>query len=291
MVYSMTGFGRVEAQVGQYQVIVELKSLNGKQLDINTRVSTLAKPYEHEIRSAVGQQLQRGTIDVSFTVKQDGSSRPMGINVPLAIQYYNDMRKIATQLGITEEQVLPTLMSLPDVVSADQDALDEDGWSAIRKVLDDAIVKLQQHRQVEGGSLHTDLEHCMLQIEQHLEQILIFEPNRLDRIRERIRTSLEDWVSSANIDQNRLEQELIYYIEKIDFSEEKIRLRQHCAFFREILGGTEVLKGKKLGFILQEVGREINTLGSKANDAEIQRLVVGMKDYLEKAKEQVLNVL
>jgi uncharacterized protein (TIGR00255 family) len=287
----MTGFGREEASVSNYQIIAEIKSLNGKQSDVNTRLAPALRPYEHEIRSLVNTQLQRGTIDVTISVKQDGVSKPMSINTQLAKSYYKGMQEIAQELGLSQENILATLMSLPEVVSADQELLKEDDWNAMKQVIAQAVQNLRNHRQIEGASLQQDLLNCISNIEKGLQEILPFEPLRIERLRSKINSSMEEWVATANIDKNRLEQEMIYYIEKIDFSEEKIRLTQHCNYFREILNSDEEVKGKKLGFILQEVGREINTLGSKANDADIQKIIVGMKDQLEKAKEQVLNVL
>lgn len=291
MLYSMTGFGREEAAIGNYQIIAEIKSLNGKQSDINTRLAPALRPYEHEIRSLINTQLQRGTIDVTISVKHDGVSKPMSINTQLAKSYYKGMQEIATELGLPQEHILSTLMTMPEIVSPDQELLKEEDWKAMKEVIAQSIDNLRQHRQTEGTSLALDLENCISNIEKSLKEILPFEPLRIERLRSKINTSMEEWVAAANIDKNRLEQELIYYIEKIDFSEEKIRLTQHCNYFREILSNDEEVKGKKLGFILQEVGREINTLGSKANDADIQKIIVGMKDQLEKAKEQVLNVL
>ncbi len=287
----MTGFGRVEATVKSYQLVVEIKSLNGKQLDINTRITSLLRPYEHEIRNIITAQLGRGTVEVSISVKQDGVSKPMSINGQLALSYYKGITAIADELQLSKENILATLMTLPEVVAADQDALNEDDWATMKTHIAAAVAQLKTHRQTEGKSLQQDLENCIANIENGLKDILPFEPLRIQRLRSKINTSMEEWVAAANIDKNRLEQELIYYIEKIDFSEEKIRLTQHCNYFREVLENKDEVKGKKLGFVLQEVGREINTLGSKANDADIQRIIVDMKDQLEKAKEQVLNVL
>lgn len=291
MLYSMTGFGREEAAVGPYQIVAEVKSLNGKQSDINTRIAPVLRPYESEIRGMVNTKLGRGTIDLTISVKQDGVSKPMSINTNLAKSYYKGMLQIATELGLPQENILATLMSMPEIVAPDQESLEENDWHAMRNVIEIAINNLRNHRQVEGVSLNKDLENCIANIEKGLQEILPFEPLRIERLRAKINTSMEEWVATANIDKNRLEQEMIYYIEKIDFSEEKIRLTQHCNYFREILNNNDEIKGKKLGFVLQEVGREINTLGSKANDADIQRIIVDMKDQLEKAKEQVLNVL
>ncbi|MFA6150336.1 MAG: YicC/YloC family endoribonuclease [Chitinophagaceae bacterium] len=291
MLYSMTGFGREEAAIGSYQIVAEIKSLNGKQSDVNTRIAPVLRPYEGEIRTLVNTKLGRGTIDITISVKQDGVSKPMSINTNLAKSYYKGMQEIASELGLPQDNILATLMTMPEIVAPDQEALQDEDWAAMKNVIATAVENLRIHRRVEGVSLQQDLENCITNIENGLQEILPFEPLRIERLRSKINTSMEEWVAAANIDKNRLEQELIYYIEKIDFSEEKIRLTQHCNYFREILANDEEIKGKKLGFVLQEVGREINTLGSKANDADIQKLIVGMKDQLEKAKEQILNVL
>lgn len=287
----MTGFGREEAVIGSSQVTAEIKSLNGKQLDINTRITAALRPYELDIRSLVSSRLSRGTVDLTIGIRQDGMTKPMSINVELAASYYKGMQELSALLGLAQEHTLPTLMTLPDVIAVQQEALSEEEWLQIRQVLERAIDNLMRHRQAEGAALQQDLETCITGIESALTDILPYEADRIERVRSRIHTSLDEWIGDASIDKNRLEQELIYYIERIDFSEEKIRLKQHCSYFREILNSAEEAKGKKLGFVLQEVGREINTLGSKANDAMIQKIVVQMKDLLEKAKEQVLNVL
>jgi uncharacterized protein (TIGR00255 family) len=287
----MTGFGREEAMIGSYQVIVEIKSLNGKQLDINARIPPMLRPYELEMRGQLNNKLVRGTVELNISVKQEGAAKAMTVNTGLATFYYQGMKQIAEQLNLPQENVLATLMRMPEVVATEQDALPEKEWEGISQLLSKAADNLRRHRQKEGMSLQADLEKCIGNIEQGLVNILPYEPKRLERVRARISGSLEEWVGAANVDTNRLEQELIYYIERIDFSEEKTRLTQHCNYFFEVLHNDEEAKGKKLGFILQEVGREINTLGSKANDADIQKLIVSMKDELEKAKEQVLNVL
>lgn len=291
MLYSMTGFGREEATIEQYQVVVEVKSLNGKQLDINTRLAPMLRPYELDIRSLLNTKLVRGTVDINVTVKQDGVARPMTVNKVLAASYYQSMKSLCEELNLPQENVLATLMAMPEIVAPEQEMLPEQNWEAIKVLIDKAADHLLAHRRVEGESLRQDLVACIQNIEDGLTAILPFEPARIERVRAKINASLEELVGAVNVDNNRLEQELIYYIERIDFAEEKTRLRQHCQYFREVLDSAEDAKGKKLGFVLQEVGREINTLGSKANDADIQKLIVGMKDQLEKAKEQVLNVL
>ncbi|MFT4061340.1 MAG: YicC/YloC family endoribonuclease [Edaphocola sp.] len=296
MIYSMTGYGRGEGSVGGRQVMVEIKSLNGKQFEISSRFSPLLKAYEADIRNDLQKTLKRGTIDISITIKQDGAAKPMVVNTELAQYYYRAMAQIATELGLattgSSDQIMATIMRMPEVVAAESDTLPEEDWQAIRNIIKGAAAHLVQHRSAEGQALQQDLANNIGAIEQLLAQVAPYEPERISRIRERIHGSLEEWVEKERIDLNRLEQELIFYIEKIDFSEEKQRLGTHCAYFTALMeSGNEEGIGKKLGFVLQEVGREINTLGSKANDAAIQKIVVNMKDHLEKAKEQVLNAL
>lgn len=296
MIYSMTGYGRAEGVAGSRQVTVEIKSLNGKQFELNNRFTPLLKAYEAEIRNDLMRILKRGTIDLSVTIKQDGAAKPMQVNTELARYYYNAMTAIAGDLklefGSRPDQIMATLMRMPEIVAAESDSLPEAEWLSIRQLIVTAAEQLMQHRAEEGKAIEQDLLLNINNIETLLKQVEQYEPARIDRIRQRINGSLQEWMDKERIDANRLEQELIYYIEKIDFSEEKQRLRTHCAYFIELAGQADDNgAGKKLGFVLQEVGREINTLGSKANDADIQKIVVNMKDGLEKAKEQVLNVL
>jgi uncharacterized protein (TIGR00255 family) len=292
----MTGYGRAEGVAGGRQVIVEVKSLNGKQFELNSRITPLLKAYEADIRNELMRVLKRGTIDLTVTIKQEGASKPMQVNTELARYYYEAMMAIASELKLEvsshPEHVLSTLMRMPEIVAADMDTLPESDWLSIKELITEAAEKLSAHREEEGKAIEKDLLANINGIEALLKDVEQYEPSRIERIRQRINGSLQDWVEKERIDMNRLEQELIFYIEKIDFSEEKQRLRTHCTYFAELAGNgyTDGI-GKKLGFVLQEVGREINTLGSKANDADIQKIVVNMKDSLEKAKEQVLNVL
>ena len=287
----MTGFGRAEATVHGRQVVVEIKSLNGKQFDVMTKLPPILRSYELDIRNLLSQILQRGTLDLTISIRQEGASRPMTVNTALARFYYEGMQQIATELSIPEDNILSTLMRMPEVVSADQDVLPEAEWEQLRTVIEAAAAQLMNHRRHEGEALSRDLHQRISNISRLLEQVLPLESQRTERIRTRINTSLRDAVGGEKVDANRFEQEIIYYMERIDFSEEKMRLAQHCSYFAEVLQRPDVAKGKMLGFILQEVGREINTLGSKANDAGIQQIVVQMKDELEKAKEQVLNAV
>jgi uncharacterized protein (TIGR00255 family) len=287
----MTGFGRAEATINQRQVVVEMKALNGKQFDLNTKLPPILRSWELDIRSMLANVLMRGTVDLTITVKQGGASKPMVVNTDLAVFYYNAMKQIAQQTGIPEDNVLSTLMRMPEVVTPDQDMLPDEEWEEVKAVIVKAAEDLMLHRQHEGEALLRDITLRINNIDQLHNKILPLEPERIERIRARITQWLEDMTEKEKIDPNRFEQEMIYYLERMDFSEEKTRLRQHCEYFSNTVKENDMAIGRKLNFILQEIGREINTLGSKANHAEIQQIVINMKDELEKAKEQILNIL
>jgi uncharacterized protein (TIGR00255 family) len=287
----MTGFGRAEKTVGDKTFLVEVKTLNGKQFELQLKLPPLLKPFEFEIRNTLQESLVRGTIDCYITIKQNGTAKPVIINTDLIKAYYLQIDGLAKELHIDTNSVLSALLRLPEVVSPSNEYLNDNDFLIFKQVLASAIEELNKHRDEEGSSLKKDLMSRIENIRQQEEAIIVLEPNRKVRIKEEINKLLTDNVGKENIDNNRKEQELIYYMEKIDIHEEQIRLRQHCAYFMEMLNDNEISKGKKLSFLLQEIGREINTTGSKAYDAGIQKCVVLMKDELEKAKEQVLNVL
>ncbi len=291
MIKSMTGFGRAEQTVNEKTFLVEIKALNGKQFELQLKLPPLLRPYEFEIRNTLQEQLIRGTIDCTVNIKQNGTSKPVNINTDLIKAYYNQIEKLAGELNIDTNSVLSALLRLPEVVTPTNDILSETDFKEFSTVLLSALNDLNLHRTEEGTVLEKDLLKRISNIKDQEEAILKLEPNRQKRIKDEINQLLEKHVGKENIDNNRMEQELIYYMEKIDIHEEQIRLRQHCEYFQSILNEPEEGKGKKLSFILQEIGREINTTGSKAYDADIQKCVVKMKDELEKAKEQVLNVL
>jgi uncharacterized protein (TIGR00255 family) len=291
MLKSMTGFGKAEQTVNEKTFMVEIKALNGKQFELQLKLPALLRPYEFDIRNILQEHLVRGTIDCYINIKQNGTARPVNINTDLIKAYYKQIDELAADLKIDTNSVLSALLRLPEVVTPATDVLDEKDFEEFKKVLLDALNQLNQHRKDEGTSLEKDLVTRIDNIKDQEEAILILEPNRKTRIVDEINQLLEKNVGKENIDNNRMEQELIYYMEKIDIHEEQIRLRQHCEYFKSILQEQEEAKGKKLSFILQEIGREINTTGSKAYDADIQKCVVKMKDELEKAKEQVLNAL
>lgn len=287
----MTGFGRAEQTVNEKTFLVEIKALNGKQFELQLKLPPLLRPYEFEIRNTLQEQLIRGTIDCMVIIKQNGTSKPVNINTDLIKAYYHQIETLAAELKIDTNSVLSALLRLPEVVTPTNDILSEGDFADFSKVLVEALNNLNQHRTDEGTVLEKDMLLRISNIKEQEEAILVLEPNRKKRIKDEINQLLEKHVGKENIDNNRMEQELIYYMEKIDIHEEQIRLHQHCEYFESILNETDEGKGKKLSFILQEIGREINTTGSKAYDADIQKCVVKMKNELEKAKEQVLNIL
>ncbi|MBX3254366.1 MAG: YicC family protein [Chitinophagaceae bacterium] len=291
MLKSMTGFGRAEQALGNKTFLVEIKSLNGKQFEILLKLPSLLKPYEFEIRNIISGKLLRGSIDCNITLKQNGAAKPVVINTELAKSYYKQLGELAEHLNLDTGSILSSLLKLPEVVVPSTEVLDENDWNGFKGILEEAIHFLDKHRLNEGAVLEKDLQQRINNIEQQQKTVIELEPLRQQKIREGLTRLLEENVGKDNFDSNRLEQELIYYIEKIDISEEQVRLTNHCHYFKTLLNEPGDSKGKKLSFILQEIGREINTTGAKAYDSAIQKCVVLMKDELEKAKEQVLNVL
>jgi uncharacterized protein (TIGR00255 family) len=291
MLKSMTGFGRAEITRGETTITVEIKSLNGKQFEVNLKLSPLLRPYEFDIRNQMQQALQRGTLDTTINIRQNGATRPVMVNTELAKFYYQSITTLANELKLPQDDMLNVLMKLPEVVTPATEQMSEQEWKTVQDVLKQALEELDTHRSNEGTMLESDLLLRIENIESYCTKVRELDPLRKDKIRQRLDQLLAEYVGKENVDANRMEQELIFYLEKLDISEELIRLENHCRYFKDILKEPEMAKGKKLGFVLQEVGREINTTGSKANDAAIQQWVVLMKDELEKAKEQVLNVL
>jgi len=287
----MTGYGRAEQVINDKTFLVEIRSLNGKQFDIRLTIPTLLKPYEFEVRNLLSEGLVRGSIECNIMLKQNGSAKPVTINTELAKSYYEPVAHLAAELNMNTDNLLGVLLKLPDVVTPSTDVLSPDEWQAFQALIRQAIQELNYHRKEEGKSLEADLLARINNIQSYEQTIADIEPERRKKIKDGLVRVLEEHVGKDNYDPNRLEQELIYYIEKIDISEEQVRLKNHCDYFRQILNDQEISKGKKLSFILQEIGREINTTGSKAYHAQVQKCVVLMKDELEKAKEQILNAL
>ncbi len=271
--------------------LVDIKSLNGKQFDLQLKLPSVLKPFEFDIRRILSEKLARGTVDCTISLKDTGQARPVTINTDLAKSYYQPLAELSRELNLDPSHILSTLVKLPEVITPSSNTLNDKEWIDFQNVLLSAIDDLNQHRLDEGKSLEEDLQNRISNILYQQEEVTKLEPLRQQKIREGITRLLEEKVGKENYDGNRLEQELIYYIEKIDISEEQVRLKNHCDYFRTLLSEEAESKGKKLSFVLQEIGREINTTGSKAYDSTIQKCVVMMKDELEKAKEQVLNVL
>jgi uncharacterized protein (TIGR00255 family) len=277
--------------VGGKTFLVDVKSLNGKQFELQLKLPGFLKPYEFDIRKLLSEKLGRGSLDCTVSLKQTGNAKPVTINTDLAKAYYQALAELSKELNLDPSAILSTLVKLPEVITPTGDTLTDEEWIQFRKVVLMAIDDLNAHRLNEGKVLEDDLVLRINNISAQQEEILKLEPLRQQKIRDGLEKLLEENVGKERYDSNRLEQEIIYYLEKIDISEEQVRLKNHCSYFKQVLAEPDDSKGKKLSFILQEIGREINTTGSKAYDVSIQRCVVLMKDELEKAKEQILNVL
>jgi uncharacterized protein (TIGR00255 family) len=291
MLKSMTGFGRAERAVGDKTFLIDIKSLNGKQFELNLKMPAFLKPFEFEIRNILSKNLNRGTIDCTISLKETGSAKPVSINTDLAKAYFKPIAELSKELNLDSAHILSTILKLPEVITPTGETLSDIEWLKFQEMMHAAIEDLNNHRLEEGKSLQVDLMLRISNILKQQQEIIKLEPMRKTRIKDGLVKILDENIGKENYDPNRLEQEIIYYIEKIDLSEEQVRLKNHCEYFMTIISEAEEGKGKKLSFILQEIGREINTTGAKAYDSDIQKCVVMMKDELEKAKEQVLNVL
>jgi len=291
MIKSMTGYGKATAETSQKKITIEIKSLNSKQLDLNAKLPWLYKEKEPEIRNLVSQMLNRGKIDLSvyFDILED-EGVPI-INKSIVKNYYKQLKEIAVELEINiDDQILPIIMRLPDSLKTEKPELPDEEWNLAKKQILGSINVLDLYRIEEGKSIETDLRKRISGILDSLSAVETFEPGRIEKVREKLISILKENNGTENLDKNRFEQELIFYLEKYDINEEKVRLKKHCEYFLETIE-TAAPNGKILSFIAQEIGREINTMGSKANDASIQKLVVMMKDELEKIKEQTNNIL
>lgn len=294
MIKSMTGYGKAEAVLDHKKITVEIRSLNSKQLDLTVKVPAVYRQSEYEIRNLIGKRLLRGKIDAYVSYEITGDSVPVHIDRKTFTTYFGQIREIAAENGVDwngsalDAAVVPAVLRLPEVIQNDQQTVSETEIQTLKRCVEEAVDHMEQFRIQEGAILIADLLRRIDRIEQLKEEIVPFEKARTETIKARIRENIESL--GIPFDANRLEQEMIYYIEKLDITEEKVRLQNHCKYFREVARSEEA-PGRKLGFIAQELGREINTLGSKANEATIQKKVVEMKDELEKIKEQVLNIL
>jgi len=291
MIKSMTGYGIASFDSGNIKYTVEIKSLNSKFLELSLRLPKIFSEKEFQLRNDCSKQIERGKVNLSINVEQANSSvKAAGIDAELLKHYYKQLKEVSKDLGEPVNNLLGLALNLPEVVKYDEETVSEEEWKIVEDTFNQAMAAFQQFRSDEGNTLEQDIKFRIDIILQNLKLIEVEEPKRVPVIRERLNQFLSEAAGREAIDQNRLEQELIYYIDKLDITEEKTRLKTHCDYFTETLKNADA-NGKKLGFISQEIGREINTLGSKANDAGIQKLVVGMKEELEKIKEQLLNVL
>jgi len=291
MIKSMTGYGKSVVAIQHQKLMVEIRTLNSKQLDINLRIPQAFREKEIELRTFLRERLQRGKIDFSISGEQSEKAGGPLLNKTLAYHYFTQLKELAGKIGREDkEDYLAIITRLPDVFAVSEEPVDKKDWDVLLQTVADAIDKVSQFRSHEGSVLEEDFRRRIATILQLLGEVDKYEQSRIDRVKERIIKSLNENLPEMQYDKNRLEQELIYYLEKLDVTEEKIRLKKHCDYFLEVLGSGETV-GKKLAFVLQEIGREINTLGSKANDADMQKIVVLMKDELEKIKEQMLNIL
>ncbi len=293
MIKSMTGFGKAECKLKNKIVSIELKSLNSKQLDIYTRLPNLYREKDPELRNMLIDNLKRGKVELTISIEYSDEERASLINPEIVKNYYRQLKSVIKDLDINSpEPLLPVIMRLPEVIKPETEELDSEEWESVMNSLKSTVDELNNFRKQEGIALGRDLLHRIGLIENYLEQINKFENRRIENIKKRLSGNLNEWVNKENIDLTRFEQEIIYYLEKLDITEEKTRLGNHCKYFRDVMNENEVEPvGKKLTFISQEIGREINTLGAKANDFDIQKLIVMMKDELEKIKEQLNNIL
>ncbi|GAB2694835.1 YicC family protein [Mucilaginibacter koreensis] len=287
----MTGYGVAVTDFGNVKYTVEIKSLNSKFLELSLRIPKAFSDKEFQLRTECSKQLERGKVNLSINVEQnEGQVKAAGINTALLKYYYEQLKAVSTELNEPTSNLMELALGLPEVVKYTEESVTEEEWKAVDNTFKQAVAAFQKFRAEEGKVLENDLKYRIGLIQKNLELVEVEEPKRIPVIRERLNQHLAEVAGREHIDQNRLEQELIYYIDKLDITEEKLRLKTHCSYFLETLNSADA-NGKKLGFISQEIGREVNTLGSKANDANIQKLVVGMKEELEKIKEQLLNVL
>lgn len=290
MIKSMTGFGRTAIEVTGKSITVEIRTLNSKQLDLNTRIAPLFRNNENEIRAMISHELERGKIDFYLTL--DRNSAPnVSINSGLAKSYFETLSALSKDLSNpVESDIFMQVLRMPDVISTPQEELSDEDWVAVKDAIQETCNKVNDFRLTEGAALAKDFEKRICMIRDMIDEVTPFEENRIATLRAKFEKGMADLAGKVQFDSNRMEQEIFFYLEKLDITEEKVRLRKHCNYFLETMESPES-NGKKLGFIVQECGREINTLGSKSNDFQIQQIVVRMKDELEKLKEQLANIL
>ncbi|MDD2821663.1 MAG: YicC family protein [Flavobacterium sp.] len=286
MIQSMTGFGKATLQLPTKKITVEVKSLNSKGLDLNVRMPSLYREMELGLRNQIALKLERGKVDFSIFIESTAEQTSTKVNVPIVKGYMEQLRAVYAHADETE--LMKMAIRMPDTMKIEREEIDENDWIQIQTIIEEALQNILNFRRDEGMSLEKEFQLRIGNIRQYMTEALALDPERVQAIKDRLQTAISEL--KVNVDENRFEQELIYYLEKLDITEEKVRLTNHLDYFLETINGTEA-NGRKLGFITQEMGREINTMGSKSNHAQMQKLVVQMKDELEKIKEQVLNVL
>lgn len=291
MLLSMTSYGRSTAALANKSIAIEIKTLNSKFVDLRLRVPPIFQEKEMVLRKVLHDKVLRGKIEATFTFENQEGGENYSINGSIFRQYHLQLSSLQEELKIPDGDLLSSIMRLPEVVSTSEESISDEDWKTIQSTLDAALDKLVAHRAEEGSAIEADLQIHINSILGLLDQVTPFEAERVEKVRQRMSSSLEEYLSRENVDENRFEQEVLFYLEKIDITEEKVRLKQHCNYFLQIMSNKEVMKGRKLNFISQEIGREINTLGAKAYSSDIQKLVVRMKDDLEKIKEQLANVV
>ena len=290
MIKSMTGFGRTTIEVTGKSITLEIRTLNSKQLDLNTRIAPLFRNNENEIRALISRELERGKIDFTLSIDKNAAAT-VSINPELAKSYYDTLNVLSKELGNpVESDIFLQVLRMPDVISTPQEELSEELWGQVLGAIQQTCNQVNDFRITEGAVLAKDFEKRIRLIRDMIDEVTPFEENRIATLRAKFEKGIADLSPKVQFDPNRMEQEIFFYIEKLDITEEKVRLRKHCDYFLETMAEPQA-NGKKLGFIVQECGREINTLGSKSNDFSIQQIVVRMKDELEKLKEQLANIL
>lgn len=291
MLLSMTGYGRATQNQQEKTFTVELRSLNSKYSDLRLRSPQNLREKEQELRKMVKNFAKRGKLEMTVEIKSLSGSEEFGLNVPLFKTYYQALSGLAQEANYTDNNLMSAILRLPNVVASSDGDLAQEDWLILKETVEQAMSKFQEFRKTEGAVLAQDLQSSVECIDNLLKEVTPFEKERVDNVKARLYRNLEEQLGKDRIDDNRYEQEVLFYLEKMDINEEKVRLAQHCKYFLEILNNKDLTKGRKLSFISQEIGREINTLGAKAYSADIQRLVVGMKDELEKVKEQIANIV
>lgn len=291
MLHSMTGFGSARATFNQKSITVEIRSVNSKLTELRFKLPQNYREKEFEIKKILSDDVSRGKVEFSLTIQDSEDSNEVSINKNRFKKYFQELNSLANELHIDKGDILQTILRIPNVISSDALVVDEKEWLIVQTAITEAIKAFNQYRIAEGAAMKTDLKERLNNILQLLAKIDPHEINRIHTLRLRLKQLLEDNQLTESVDNTRFEQEILYYLEKIDINEEKVRLTQHCNYFLEELDNSEIQKGRKLGFICQEIGREINTLGAKAYASEIQRNVVMMKDELEKIKEQIANIV